>query len=97
VVEHLVYTNALTNTLTCFSHALSCSIAGKSTVEALSHVISNALKKLRQCKKQCKKRTPSCIDRKKVLILRALLFEFHANDDDSKPFQRNPRAGAGYS
>jgi hypothetical protein len=47
VVEHLVYTNALTNTLIC-SHALYREKTGE---WHLSHVIRNALKKCSRCNK----------------------------------------------
>ncbi len=47
VVEHLVYTNALTNALIC-SHLF---YRVKTREQRVSHIIRNALKKLHQCKK----------------------------------------------
>jgi hypothetical protein len=38
-----------------FLRALIWSTEGKSAIQLLLHVISDALKKLRQCRKQCKK------------------------------------------
>jgi hypothetical protein len=47
VVEHLVYTNALTNTLICSRSFYRV----KTREQRVSHIIRNALKKLHQCKK----------------------------------------------
>jgi hypothetical protein len=71
-----------------------CSTEGESTIEALSHVISNALKKLRQCKKQCKKRSLTFIDRKKFTLESLLIAARYFDSRDLfRQFQRNPLHG----